>query len=284
MSYHNFYDCNQELTDRQFQCGTTQINQWEGELCFTLKTMYPGLLVGIGNIHEAGIGVGGQEKDGAEIKLGFTLDYVTGLPVIPGSTVKGVLHSIFKLCPEYVAMQLGIDTGIVKNIESSVFTEATEKIVFFDSIPIQAGKNEHLFALEYITPHPQAWKNPIPLTMLKIIPNVVFLFRFGFWNWKDTEGITGQKLKNAFRAILCDLGIGAKTNVGFGALESVDVPEPYFYLEVKERTQIKRAVQCPVCSNVGCNNPVKQKKDGGFYHYCWDCNKKHYVSKGKGKI
>jgi CRISPR-associated protein Cmr6 len=52
-----------------------------------LKTTYPGLLLGSGIAHGSGL-LG-------ELKLGFFLDYTTGLPVIPGSSVKGVLRSAF---------------------------------------------------------------------------------------------------------------------------------------------------------------------------------------------
>jgi len=52
-----------------------------------LVTTYPGLLIGSGYDHEAGLfGV---------LKLGFFFDHATGLPIIPGSSVKGVLRSVF---------------------------------------------------------------------------------------------------------------------------------------------------------------------------------------------
>jgi CRISPR-associated protein Cmr6 len=52
-----------------------------------LRTVYPGLATGIGMGHEADVK--------GELKLGFYFDYTTGVPVIPGSTVKGVLRSAF---------------------------------------------------------------------------------------------------------------------------------------------------------------------------------------------
>lgn len=52
-----------------------------------LKTTYPGLLLGSGYLHESG-------SEG-EFKLGFFFDYTTGYPVIPGSSVKGKLRSVF---------------------------------------------------------------------------------------------------------------------------------------------------------------------------------------------
>lgn len=52
-----------------------------------LTTTYPGLLTGSGIGHEAGLE--------GELKLGFQFDHTTGLPYIPGSSVKGKLRSFF---------------------------------------------------------------------------------------------------------------------------------------------------------------------------------------------
>lgn len=59
-----------------------------GEQNFILKTKYPGLLTGSGYIHGTG------EED--EFKLGFYFDYTSGLPIIPASSIKGTVRSIFK--------------------------------------------------------------------------------------------------------------------------------------------------------------------------------------------
>lgn len=55
--------------------------------CFRLKTTYPGLVIGSGYNHETG--------SKGEFKLGFFFDYTTGLPIVPGSSVKGTLRSVF---------------------------------------------------------------------------------------------------------------------------------------------------------------------------------------------
>lgn len=56
-----------------------------------VTTTYPGLIIGIGYEHEI------QTAEG-ELKLGFHFDHTTGLPCIPGSSIKGVLRSFF---PQY---------------------------------------------------------------------------------------------------------------------------------------------------------------------------------------
>lgn len=51
------------------------------------KTTYPGLIVGTGYSHIL------KEKE--EFKLSLEFDYTTGLPVINGSSIKGMLRSVF---------------------------------------------------------------------------------------------------------------------------------------------------------------------------------------------
>ena len=55
---------------------------------FQLKIAYPGLVTGIGINHEA--------KIEGEFKLGVHFDYTWGMPVVYGSSVKGVLRSAFE--------------------------------------------------------------------------------------------------------------------------------------------------------------------------------------------
>ena len=75
---------------------------------------------------------------------------------------------------------------------------------------------------DYITPHinrknpaMSQFTNPIPLMFLKILPKVTFQFQFDF-----RDGIITREAKeNICIKILKDLGIGAKTNVGYGQFE-----------------------------------------------------------------
>ncbi len=65
----------------------------EATQTFGLKTTYPGLVLGTGIAH----GIGGEE----EYKIGFFFDHATGLPMIPASSVKGVLRSAFPYFAKY---------------------------------------------------------------------------------------------------------------------------------------------------------------------------------------
>jgi CRISPR-associated protein Cmr6 len=185
---------------------------------FELTTEYPGLVTGLGSPHES-------HKEG-EYKLGFYFDHTTGLPVIPGSSVKGVLRSTFKKSPAYIEYILqnpevpnhpipGIDIG---KLEEEIFDgekfSPYQRDVFLDAVIVSAeDKNTLFLADDFITPHPDEFKDPIPLQFLKVLPQVTFRFQFRLNN----KGLIPSTAKaDLFKRILKDLGIGAKTNVGYG--------------------------------------------------------------------
>ena len=64
-----------------------------------LITSYPGLITGIGVNHQTTLKWIDQTVEKpvqiSEFKLGVTFDHTTGIPIIPGSSIKGVLRSFF---------------------------------------------------------------------------------------------------------------------------------------------------------------------------------------------
>ena len=223
---------------------------------FELQTRYPGLLIGVGNPH----GSGGK----SDIALGFTFDYVTGTPYIPGSSVKGVLRSAFAQ-PEYIKALLNDENIDVKALEEEIFegtrsvkSEDTEKgkgkyiplpmyqrDVFYDAFPKTTG---YIMAPEAITPHgDDLTKNPTPLTLIKVKPNVKFGFSF-----KLSDGIIpAESKKELFKKIVIDLGMGAKTNVGFGVFTDTELPfaeqAPQCSDNSNRQNSEKTSVICPKC-------------------------------------
>ncbi|MBO0581349.1 type III-B CRISPR module RAMP protein Cmr6 [Clostridium botulinum] len=218
-----------------------------GEDKLLFNTTYPGLLVGSGLIHSIG------EK--GENKLGFEFDYTTGLPIIRGSSVKGLLRSVFDLLDdkekknavvEYLKdiilnntefddkhkdEQLNVD--YFKNLKEEIFEGISgdnklpiyERDIFYESvIDFKETKKEHsgnkkiqILGQDYITPHKTPLKNPIPIKFIKLMPNIVLRFQFDL-----KDGILKKEEKLAlFKQILLDFGIGAKTNVGYGRLEFI---------------------------------------------------------------
>ncbi|BDU50898.1 type III-B CRISPR module RAMP protein Cmr6 [Haliovirga abyssi] len=193
---------------------------------FKLKITYPGLLIGSGYNHDSGL-----EED---FKLGFFFDYTTGLPVIPGSSIKGVLRSVFPSEKddeekregkrEYINEILSKDFSFeeLKEIELEIFEgiKGGEKIpmkdrdIFYDAEIVEV--KDKIFEDDYLCPHgDNPLKAPKPLRFLKVAPGAVFEFKFDL-----KEGILGEEEKKSlFEEILLDLGIGAKTNVGYGQFE-----------------------------------------------------------------
>lgn len=201
------------------------------------QVLYPGLVTGIGITHEAGV-VG-------EFKLGLHFDYTYGSPVIHGSSVKGLLRSVFpnfkkgkdknpesKL--EFLIDTIGSELQnkepkkAIKQIEDEIFEglrsdgtriDIYHRDIFFDAIIIEPDNKRRIVERDALAPHgPNPLKDPIPLPFLKISPGCTIQFRFDVKKGILLEA--SQKIK-LFQAILCTLGIGAKTNVGYGQFDPV---------------------------------------------------------------
>ncbi len=73
-------------------------------LKFDVVTTYPGLLIGTGYTHE-------KKNDEDAFKIGFFFDYTSGMPIIPGSSVKGLLRSAF---PQRVIIPKKVTTNQIE--------------------------------------------------------------------------------------------------------------------------------------------------------------------------
>ena len=202
---------------------------------FLMETAYPGLLVGTGYAHGVDI-----EPD---IKVGFSFDYVTGQPYIPGSSVKGLLRSYFAY-PAVIAELLGTALSddikaqpaeFIGKLEESIFgdkdTSSQTQDIFFDAVIRHGDENGHILGDDYITPHVSGvTKNPTPIQLIKILPKVVLEFSFVLHD-SDIDGviIDAQAKEKLFSAILAHFGIGAKTNVGYGVLTPVTYAKDKHY-------------------------------------------------------
>lgn len=193
-----------------------------------LKTTYPGLLAGAGYLHEFSI-------DEA-LMLGFSFDHTSGLPYIPASSIKGVLRFASKVNGgEYLKSLVKVIAPNLKGFNPSQFVKEVfngevgkqresiyNRDIFFDALPSNSfNKGKTFLGEDYITPHlhrddrsMDGLKNPVPLKFLKILPKVVFEFNFLLSGEK--AGLSASERKTLFKEILLDLGIGAKTNVGYG--------------------------------------------------------------------
>lgn len=215
-----------------------------------MKVQAPGLLIGSGLAH----GLPGSEED---VKTGLQFDYTSGLPVIPGSSVKGVIRSAFPTIkedrgqsdggeielneaddeklnyirsliadiPEFSALRLEdediLEFGNQMFNHGDVFADAL--LVGYGTRMKQHRPVKQVLAEDYITPHtggPLA--QPVPIKIVKVAPGVTFAFCFKFSETKiGSEKVDADMKKALCAAILQDLGVGAKTNVGYGVLKEV---------------------------------------------------------------
>lgn len=216
------------------------------------KTIYPGLLIGAGLSHGTGTNY--------DMKIGFQFDYTTGLPYIPGSSIKGVLRSMFpltKLLKEpqkkeeliynerrirYIREKMDeisdkkisdtySDSQIVA-LTKAIFEEPfynalndniKKKDVFMDALITQTEHEKGFFiGDDFITCHKNPLQNPIPLQFLKVLSEVTFCFPFYLHDsYIENKVFTKSMKAMLFQHILEDIGVGAKTNVGYGQLEFI---------------------------------------------------------------
>lgn len=183
------------------------------ENVFSATILYPGLVTGTGLVHDSKNIEGGYN-------LGLHFDYTWGMPVVYGSSVKGVLRQYFE---EFFLEEKDCRKGDVKPLCKAIFEgegrSIYERDIFFDAV-ITEGYNGRILEDDSITPHKdEPLKDPVPITMLKIAPECKIEFRFRLHNSVINEKTyTVDFKKNLFKKILGTVGVGAKTNVGYGQL------------------------------------------------------------------
>lgn len=259
----------------------------------SLTTIYPGLLLGSGYTHEI------NNKE--ELILGFFMDHITGLPLIPGSSVKGALRSVFpsfksnaknvveadlsedkvdakqKAKANYIFDVLSdmndrIKEDIIKlnaeeqlhfvyQLENYMFEGKTfvnkdekwevksipmkQRTTFFDAGIIHPYEGKSIMGGDVITPHgDKPLRNPTPLPFLKVLPDVTFNFQFSIRDIQLQNGIEIEAgvIKGLFERILMDMGIGAKTNVGYGQMEKVNKGQNKLVIDIIRKPSLEEKI------------------------------------------
>lgn len=200
------------------------------KLCF--KTQYPGALIGTGYPHQTGNSTG-------EIQVGFSFDYVTGAPYYPGSSLKGVIRNVFDnaisdeddnlyICYIRDVLDISITKELLKEFVKYAFGDKNNSNsviggtdVFYGGFIVGVPDKDNIIGLDSLTPHGEdLTKSPIPITMLRIMPEVEISFVIDINDniELDKQGFTKEVRCVLYRKILEDFGIGAKRNVGYGNL------------------------------------------------------------------
>lgn len=88
--------------------------------------------------------------------------------------------------------------------------------MFLGAYPDNKVNNESVYlASDFITPH-KSLKNPNPISFVKIKPGIGFKFHFLL---KDGHNMSAEDKCYLFKRLILDLGVGAKTNIGYGKFE-----------------------------------------------------------------
>lgn len=208
--------------------------QAAGIVSFDLKVLYPGVYAGLGYEH----GLPNKEDD---IKTGFSFDYTTGLPYIPGSSLKGMLRSHFIDHAQDVAKALDVTLEALRAIEELIFgnrppkeggtEEAPDALAgsctFFDVFPVLQDTAAPLMAEDNLAPHEKALAEPKLIKTIRLAPGCLLRFYFQLPDVEYGRNNSGKKIaakdiQKLFQSLLVDWGIGAKTHVGYGNLARVN--------------------------------------------------------------
>ncbi|GAB4544704.1 MAG: hypothetical protein Fur0020_13940 [Thermodesulfovibrionia bacterium] len=164
------------------------------------------LIVGIGYDHPT--------------EVGFMFDWTSGLPVIPGSSLKGITLDVVKNEP----------VCCLDKEKDAIFgsKERSGEIIFFPAYPCLEVKQQFL-ELDIMTPHygpyyrdpnnnpPADWYSPVPIPFLTVPEGIRFCFRLA--NRRDLRDTTSPlllKARNILIHALKEYGVGAKTAVSYG--------------------------------------------------------------------
>lgn len=224
---------------------------------FQAKVAYPGLVTGTGIVHDSKKLTGGYNL-GMHFDYTYGMPNVYGSSVkgvlrdyFKQARVKTVLSDgteTISYDDDLFASiaQCGIDMdelfedifngrmlqrdaeGKLVYVNKSIY----KRDIFYDAVIVVAytvkTKNgqiiEHVVDDDSITPHKEGpLKNPVPITMLKIAPGCTLEFRFHLNDFTSRDGktFTADEKLNLFKDILEIVGVGAKTNVGYGQLEQI---------------------------------------------------------------
>ena len=86
-----------------------------------------------------------------------------------------------------------------------------------DAVIIEGDNDKYILKDDYITPHSE-FKDPVPIHILALRPDVKIMFYFIIRKDK-IGGLDSSKRFKLYKDLLLDLGVGARTNIGYGNLE-----------------------------------------------------------------
>lgn len=208
---------------------------------FLVKTTYPGLLIGHSGYHGSG-------KSEDDISAGIDLDFVTGQPYIKSTSIKGTFRSCFRHRQAAVL-------EIIKNIAGKEFSKEEFDLleeelfcgtdVFLDAVVYDGDEYGRLVGKDYFSPQKNELENPLPLFVIKVLPEVRFEFRFIL-----TDGHLSKEEKlQLFSELVLVFGMGGRTAVGYGRMVKceTEISKKKRYGEMLSDGKRQELVICPKC-------------------------------------
>lgn len=174
------------------------------------------------------------------LETSMMLDRITGIPLIPGSALKGLAASYALLCVLGKTNRIDEVEKIYEQFISEEIDQLPEnfedfikifghqgtvgKVIFLDAVPTKAPMikpdvmNNH-YPEYYSDPNgtqfPTPYQNPVPIYFLTLEGSQFAFAIAGQDNQPQTQSLV-QQAQQWLQAGLSDLGIGAKTAAGYG--------------------------------------------------------------------
>lgn len=153
-------------------------------------------------------------------EIGFMFDWTSGLPIIPGSSLKGAgRYAAETEKHDCINEIFGAEKGDAQAGE----------IIFFPAYPCLIDHNKPFLELDVMTPHyskyysdpaknpPADWYSPEPHHFLTVPAGTNYCFRLAHRkNLRDKESPLLKKAENILKCSLSEFGVGAKTSVSYG--------------------------------------------------------------------
>lgn len=166
------------------------------------------------------IGIG----ESTVFEVGLTLHSVFGIPYIPASAIKGVTRSWAEQFEETEASSIKLIFGSETKDEKSAVNNQKGGVFFLDAWPVEVPELEK----DIMTPHygkyymdgepPGDWLSPVPIPFVVVKSGI--RFRFSVVGSKKVLPERFQEMVSWLKNALTEIGIGAKTSLGYGLFVS----------------------------------------------------------------
>lgn len=150
------------------------------------------------------IGLGGENPR----ENGFHLHGTYGVPVLPGSAIKGVVRAA------------GRDDDDSDQLPAVAGTPAGRgSVLFLDALPVASGADP--VTVDVLTRHGREWEQPIPVKFLTVNHRLTFRVHVvGIGPF--AEELVDLYARPWVERAVTDLGVGAKTSAGYGYMSVVE--------------------------------------------------------------